>query len=200
MPWSASVTCGRCSHPGTRMNAPRTVSGSFSLASRGVDIARLLGGTSLGALFSRYTASSVVALATSEVALVLLFGTGLVGAGPAAVIAFFCGAIPNYVLNRSWVWKRRGSPRVGREFVPYVLVSLATLLLAALATTFAARIAPGGETAQTVFRRDRVPGRERRLVRGEVRDLPPVPVRRRRSGAGQPHPRRTDHDAVPRFE
>jgi putative flippase GtrA len=116
-----------------------------------VDNARLLGGTSLGALFSRYTASSVVALATSEVALVLLFGTGLVGAAPAAVIAFFCGAIPNYVLNRSWVWKRRGSPRVGREFVPYVLVSLATLLLAALATSFAARIAPGGDTAQTVF-------------------------------------------------
>ncbi len=111
----------------------------------------MLGGTSVGARFSRYTASSVVALATSEVALVLLFGTGLVGAGWAAVIAFFCGAVPNYVLNRSWVWKRRGGPRVGREFVPYVLVSLATLLLAALATTFAAGIAPGGDTAQTVF-------------------------------------------------
>jgi putative flippase GtrA len=133
------------------MNAPGGVSGSFSLASREVDISRLLSGTSLGALFSRYTASSVVALATSEVALVLLFGTGLLGAGPAAVIAFLSGAIPNYVLNRSWVWKRRGNPRVGREFVPYVLVSLATLLLAALATTVAARIAPGGETAQTVF-------------------------------------------------
>ncbi len=116
-----------------------------------MDIARLLDGTSLGALFSRYTASSLVALATSEVALILLFGTGLVAAGPAAVIAFFCGAIPNYVLNRSWVWQRRGGRRVGREFVPYVLVSLATLLLAALATTIAARVAPGGETAQTVF-------------------------------------------------
>ena len=59
------------------------------------------------------------------------------------------------MLNRSWVWKRREAPSAA-GFVPYVLVSLATLLLAALATTFAAH-RPAGDRADSV-RRDRVPG------------------------------------------
>jgi putative flippase GtrA len=109
------------------------------------------GGASIGARFSRYTAGSVVAFATSEVTLILCFGTGLMGAALASVVAFLAGAIPNYMLNRSWVWKRRGPVPIRRELVPYVLVSLATLVIGALATSFAAAIAPGGHRTQTLF-------------------------------------------------
>ena len=106
---------------------------------------------SLAARFSRYTAGSIVAFAVSEAALIFFFGTGLVGAAAASVLAFVAGAIPNYFLNRSWVWNRRGRINVRRELVPYVLVSVATLAVAAIATTAAAAIAPSGRGAQTLF-------------------------------------------------
>ena len=38
-----------------------------------------------------------------------------------------------------------------RELAPYMLVSVLTLLIAALATTSAAAVAPGGRRLQTVF-------------------------------------------------
>ena len=113
--------------------------------------ARVLRGTSLKSLFSRYTASSIVALAVSELTLVACYGTGLVGAGAAAVIAFFAGAVPNYLLNRSWVWRRTRRVGLAREFAPYVLISLAALLLALLGVSVAARVAPGGHAVRTAF-------------------------------------------------
>lgn len=46
----------------------------------------------------------------------------------------------------------RVDPSTGpSSLVPYALVSVATLILAALATTVAAAIAPGGHDAQTLF-------------------------------------------------
>jgi putative flippase GtrA len=110
-----------------------------------------LANESVTARFSRFTAGSIVAFAVSEAALIFFFGTGLVGAGAASVLAFMAGAIPNYFLNRSWVWKRSGRIAIRSELVPYALVSVATLILAALATTVAAAIAPGGHDAQTLF-------------------------------------------------
>jgi putative flippase GtrA len=93
--------------------------------------------------FTRFTAGSVVALATSELALVLCYGTGWLGTTAASAVAFFAGAIPNYVLNRQWVWGRRGRPKVRAELIPYVAISIAALVAGALATGLAARLAPG---------------------------------------------------------
>ncbi len=109
------------------------------------------GRESLAARLSRYTAGSIVAFAVSEVALIVFFGAGLVGAAAASVLAFVAGAIPNYFLNRSWVWKRRGRISVHRELVPYVLVSVVTLAVAAIATSAAAAAAPSGRGAETLF-------------------------------------------------
>ena len=99
--------------------------------------------------FGRYAVGSVVAFAVSELTLVLAFGTGLLGPAAASVVAFFAGAVPNYVLNRNWVWRQRGRIDLRGELVPYVLVSLATLGIAALATTAAAGMAPAGKAART---------------------------------------------------
>ena len=103
------------------------------------------------ARFARYTAGSVIALAVSEVALVVCFATGWTTAAMASVLAFFAGAVPNYLLNRVWVWRRRGQVEVRGELVPYVAISLATLGLAALATTLAAHLSPAGNDARTAF-------------------------------------------------
>src|SRR6188472_1766502 len=83
---------------------------------------------------STYTAGSIVAAACSEVALVTCYG--FLGLAPAAssTIAWLAGAVPNYWLNRSWTWQRRGRPSLTREVLPYVAIILVTLVLAAVVT------------------------------------------------------------------
>ena len=83
---------------------------------------------------STYTAGSVIAAGCSEVVLVVCYG--LLGLPPAlsSTVAWLAGAIPNYWLNRSWTWQRKGRPSLRREVLPYVAIILATLLLAALVT------------------------------------------------------------------
>jgi putative flippase GtrA len=97
----------------------------------------------------RYTGGSVIAFTTSEVVLVLCYATGLLGTTGATVAAFFAGAIPNYVLNRQWVWERRGRVRVGREVVLYAIVSLVSLVAAAAATGWAAQAVDGSKAMGT---------------------------------------------------
>jgi putative flippase GtrA len=90
----------------------------------------------------RYALGSVVAVVCSEVAFVACYATGLLGSTASSAVAFVAGAIPNYVLNRSWAWGRRGRVRIGREVVGYVLVSLVSFGASALATGWASRVAP----------------------------------------------------------
>ncbi len=73
-------------------------------------------------------------MVASEVAFVACYGSGLLGTTAASAVAFVAGAIPNYVLNRSWAWGRRGQVRVGREVVLYAVVSLVSFAASALAT------------------------------------------------------------------
>ncbi|MDQ1399074.1 MAG: hypothetical protein QOK20_1006 [Acidimicrobiaceae bacterium] len=96
----------------------------------------------LGVRFGRYTLGSVVAVVSSEMAFVICFGSGLLGTTASSAVAFVAGAIPNYVLNRSWAWGRRGRVRVGREVVLYAVVSLVSFGASALATGWASHAAP----------------------------------------------------------
>jgi len=88
----------------------------------------------LGVRLGRYTIGSVVAVVTSEVAFVLCYGSGLMGTTAASAVAFIAGALPNYVLNRSWAFGKRGKVRVGREVILYAIVSLVSFAAAAVAT------------------------------------------------------------------
>ena len=94
----------------------------------------------------RYVGGSAVAAACSEITLVVLYGLLHVAPGPASWLAWLAGAVPNYWLNRSWTWRRRGRPDVRGEVLPYVAIILATLLLAALATAAVDRWAREGGT------------------------------------------------------
>lgn len=82
----------------------------------------------------RYVGGSVVAAACSEITLVVLYGLLHLAPAPASTLAWLAGALPNYWLNRSWTWRRRGRPDLRREVLPYVAIILATLALAAVAT------------------------------------------------------------------
>ncbi|MCL6091797.1 MAG: GtrA family protein [Actinobacteria bacterium] len=88
----------------------------------------------------RYGAGSVVAFITSEVALAVCFSGFHAGATTSAVIAFFAGAVPNWILNRRWAWQKRGREGVGRETTLYFAVSVVNLVLSTAATKLTAEL------------------------------------------------------------
>ena len=81
-----------------------------------------------------YVGGSAVAAVSSEATLLLLYGVLGASTAVASVVAWLAGAIPNYWLNRSWTWGRRGRPSLRREVLPYAVVIGLTLLLAIVAT------------------------------------------------------------------
>jgi len=82
----------------------------------------------------RYVGGSGVATVCSAVAFALLYGLVGTSTTTATLLGWFAGAVPNYVLNRSWVWRVQGRPSLLRELGPYVAVVLLTLALASGAT------------------------------------------------------------------
>jgi putative flippase GtrA len=102
----------------------------------------------VGIRFLRYTLGSAVAVVSSETAFVACYGTGLLGTTASSAVAFVAGAIPNYLLNRSWVWSRRGRLQLGREVVGYVVVSALSFAGSAFATGLTSRVAPDLTTSQ----------------------------------------------------
>ena len=89
----------------------------------------------------RYTASSAIAAATSAVVFAAGYALGW-GTVVDNVLAFLAGAVPNWVLNRSWAWQRRGPVHVRREVLLYAAVSLLSLAASTAATAWAGRRAP----------------------------------------------------------
>jgi putative flippase GtrA len=84
-----------------------------------------------------YSAGSVIALIVSEAAFAASYGWGHVGTTGASAFGFVGGAVPNYILNRRWVWSdRRGRDR-RTEFTLYMCVSIASFLVSAVATHWA---------------------------------------------------------------
>src|SRR3712207_7324683 len=97
----------------------------------------------------RYLGGSVVAAGCSEVALVVLYGLLHVAPGPASALAWLAGEVPNYWLNRSWTWRRRGRPDLRREVLPYVVIIMVTLLLATVLTAGVDRWSRDAATGST---------------------------------------------------
>jgi putative flippase GtrA len=95
-----------------------------------------------------YSAGSLVAAATAELAFVAVYGWGHAGTTWASSAGFVGGAVPNYVLNRKWAWPdRRGRDR-RVEVALYAVVAMASFAAAALTTHWvedaARRLAAGG--------------------------------------------------------
>ena len=97
----------------------------------------------------RYVGGSVVAAVCSEVTLVVLYGLLHMAPGLASCLAWLAGAVPNFWLNRTWTWRRRGRPELRREVLPYVGIILITLLLATLLTAAVDRWARDGAAGST---------------------------------------------------
>lgn len=93
--------------------------------------------TQLARRVAGYSAGSLIAAGTSELAFVVVLGWLHGGTTWASAAGFVGGAIPNYVLNRRWAWSdRRGRDRK-TEVALYTAVAVSTFLVSAVATHWA---------------------------------------------------------------
>lgn len=121
--------------------APITLEMGLSLRSKlsGLNWSRIL----------RYATTSIVALAVSEVTLLLLYGSGL-DATLAALFANLTGTLPSYLMSRYWIWPDSPRRRVGRQVVLYWSTSFASMAVTSVATGGITRLAPSGRAAHLV--------------------------------------------------
>lgn len=81
---------------------------------------------------ARYAAASVVGVVTGQ-ALLLLFYSVLDWAAVAAnIVSVAVSSIPAYLVNRYWVWQKRGRNSLRAEVIPFWLMALLGLLLSSL--------------------------------------------------------------------
>jgi putative flippase GtrA len=84
----------------------------------------------------RYSASSLIATAISQLVFFVCYAAGT-QATAAAVIGFAAGSVPSYLLNRQWAWGRTGPSHPTRELLPYVLITIASGFVITYLTTVA---------------------------------------------------------------
>lgn len=88
-------------------------------------------------VWAKYAAGSVVATVLSQIAFTVAYGVCDASAAVASVVAFFAGAVPNYVLSKAWAWSDRELSSKRRAMFSYVLVIAVTNLFAILMTSLA---------------------------------------------------------------
>lgn len=95
----------------------------------------------------RYAVTSAVATLISESTLLVLYGTGMLDATVAAVMANLAGTFPSYAMSRYWIWPEGDRTHVTRQVVVYWLISFVSLVVSSAVTGFAAAHAPAGHVA-----------------------------------------------------
>jgi putative flippase GtrA len=111
------------------------VTSALLTRARSMSLVQRVSRSAYAAKVTKYAIGSVIALATSivvfAVSYVLLSGHPTT----CSILAFFAGAIPNWILNRRWAWKLRGRADFLREIVAYIAVSGVVLVASSVTTS-----------------------------------------------------------------
>ena len=91
--------------------------------------------TPYAAKVTKYAIGSVIALGTSIIVFALAYVILSGHPTTCSILAFFAGAIPNWVLNRRWAWKMKGRADFMREIVAYIAISGVVLVASSLGTS-----------------------------------------------------------------
>lgn len=86
----------------------------------------------------RYSMVSAVCVVVSQLVLIVCNALLDWSAVPSNVMAVSIGAIPSYILNRAWVWGKRGPSHLWREVVPFWAFALLGLVFSTLLVHLAA--------------------------------------------------------------
>lgn len=85
-------------------------------------------------IWVKYAAGSAVATVLSQIAFTACYGALDTSAAVASIVAFFAGAIPNYLLNRAWAWNDRSVPRRRAVFTYLVVIGITNGLAIGITT------------------------------------------------------------------
>jgi putative flippase GtrA len=102
----------------------------------------------------KYSLVSVIAVAITLVLQAFCYGVLHISAPISALIASSIAAVPSYILNRSWVWKKGGKSHMKREVLPFwimVFVGLAASMGASAGAEAFAQSASDSRGVQTVI-------------------------------------------------
>lgn len=116
------------------LGSASVVSDLYSRA-RSLPLAQRFSRSAYAAKVTKYAIGSVIALVTSIVVFAVAYV--MLGGHPTtcSVLAFFAGAIPNWILNRRWAWKITGRADFLREIVAYIAISGVVLVASSLGTS-----------------------------------------------------------------
>jgi putative flippase GtrA len=92
--------------------------------------------TKVGKRFTRFVGVAAASLAATEIMLTICDAVFHMSATPAALLAWFAGAVVSYILSR-WAWERKGRPDVLRETIPFWVISAMVIVVLTLANKFA---------------------------------------------------------------
>lgn len=98
---------------------------------------QLLGRRPWIAKWAKYSAASLSGVVTSTVTLVVLLEVVEMAPVTANMIAVTLGAIPNYLVNRAWTFKKRGAHSFTREVLPFWGMAVLGLILSTFAVAWA---------------------------------------------------------------
>ena len=86
----------------------------------------------------RFVLVSIVSAIISFLLLAIIYGgLHLWSEVPSTLVATILASIPNYYLNRRWVWGKSGRSRVWREWIPFWSITILGLVLALAAAALA---------------------------------------------------------------
>jgi putative flippase GtrA len=80
----------------------------------------------------RYAAASVVGVVTGQALLYLCYSVLEWDAVAANVVSVAVSSIPAYLVNRYWVWQKRGRNSLRAEVIPFWLMAFLGLLLSSV--------------------------------------------------------------------
>ncbi len=98
-----------------------------------VPLLRMAGSLAVGCTTTLLSMSILVALTAS----------GLMAPAPANVVAVVAGIGPSFFLQRRFVWRQAGRADLGRQVLPFWVMSIAALVLSTLAVGLAGQLAAG---------------------------------------------------------
>lgn len=85
----------------------------------------------------KYTLVSIISVAVSQVAFLIVYGGLSWTAKSASILATSVGAFPSYVLNRRWAWGKSGKSHLWKEIVPFWVLALISLAFSTWTSSFA---------------------------------------------------------------
>jgi putative flippase GtrA len=98
--------------------------------------------TPQGVKFIRYSLVSVISAFTALIILIVVYGVlRLWSEVYSTLFANILAGIPNYLLNRQWVWGKSGRSHIWREIVPFWVMSIVGIVFALLVVALAQRYA-----------------------------------------------------------